>query len=154
MTDEPHEPPNIVPSDQSRPSTCNPLRQLPKPFSLYIKPATQLQQKTLLLPTETHSSTMLLRVSSAIPSPSVPEAPSSSFWSYSAKPSRRTPRGRPPLLATASGVPANRALAGVVFEPFEEVKKELSLVPSAPHDSLARQKYADDCEAAINGQIK
>lgn len=43
---------------------------------------------------------------------------------------------------------------GVVFEPFEEVKKELMLVPSVPQDSLARHKYADECEAAINDQIK
>ncbi|KAL8552235.1 hypothetical protein ACS0TY_001074 [Phlomoides rotata] len=42
---------------------------------------------------------------------------------------------------------------GVVFEPFEEVKKELMLVPSVPQDSLARHKFSDDCEAAINEQI-
>ncbi|KAI4306492.1 hypothetical protein L6164_029766 [Bauhinia variegata] len=47
----------------------------------------------------------------------------------------------------------NRPLTGVVFEPFEEVKKELSLVPNVPEVSLARQKYADDCEAAVNEQI-
>ncbi|XP_042479959.1 ferritin-3, chloroplastic-like [Macadamia integrifolia] len=44
---------------------------------------------------------------------------------------------------------------GVVFEPFEEMKKVplSSLVPVAPHQSLARHKYVDDCEAAINEQI-
>ncbi|CAI9772199.1 unnamed protein product [Fraxinus pennsylvanica] len=47
----------------------------------------------------------------------------------------------------------NKPLTGVVFEPFEEVKKELMLVPTLPQDSLARQKYADECEAAINEQI-
>ncbi|KAI3470919.1 hypothetical protein Pfo_027582 [Paulownia fortunei] len=47
----------------------------------------------------------------------------------------------------------NKPLTGVVFEPFEEVKKELMLVPTVPQDSLARQKYADECEAAINEQI-
>ncbi|CAI9762271.1 unnamed protein product [Fraxinus pennsylvanica] len=47
----------------------------------------------------------------------------------------------------------NKPLTGVVFEPFEEVKKELKLVPTVPQDSLARQKYADECEAAINEQI-
>ncbi|KAG9445066.1 hypothetical protein H6P81_016406 [Aristolochia fimbriata] len=47
----------------------------------------------------------------------------------------------------------NRPLTGVVFEPFVEVKKELDLVPSVPQVSLARQKYADSCEAAINEQI-
>ncbi|KAL3524010.1 hypothetical protein ACH5RR_016844 [Cinchona calisaya] len=47
----------------------------------------------------------------------------------------------------------NRPLTGVIFEPFEEVKKELMLVPTGSHDSLARQKYVDECEAAINEQI-
>ncbi|KAH9619930.1 hypothetical protein KSS87_015795 [Heliosperma pusillum] len=47
----------------------------------------------------------------------------------------------------------NRALTGVVFEPFEEVKKELSMVPNVPQASLARQKFVDECEAAINEQI-
>ena len=48
----------------------------------------------------------------------------------------------------------NRPLSGVIFEPFEEVKKELNLVPSVPDVSLARQKYANGCEFAINEQIK
>lgn len=48
----------------------------------------------------------------------------------------------------------SKPLTGVVFQPFEEVKKELMLVPSVPQDSLARHKYADECEAAINEQIK
>lgn len=48
----------------------------------------------------------------------------------------------------------NRALTGVVFEPFEEVKKELDLVPTVPQVSLARHKYVDDSEAAVNEQIK
>ncbi|KAI8540143.1 hypothetical protein RHMOL_Rhmol09G0239200 [Rhododendron molle] len=47
----------------------------------------------------------------------------------------------------------SRSLTGVVFDPFEEVKKELMLVPNVPQASLARQKYADHCEAAINEQI-
>ncbi|KAJ7963925.1 Ferritin [Quillaja saponaria] len=47
----------------------------------------------------------------------------------------------------------HRPLTGVVFEPFEEVKKELDLVPTIPQVSLARQKYVDECEAAINEQI-
>lgn len=45
-------------------------------------------------------------------------------------------------------------LTGVIFEPFEEVKKELLAVPMAPNVSLARQNYADEPEAAINEQIK
>ncbi|KHN31302.1 Ferritin-3, chloroplastic [Glycine soja] len=47
----------------------------------------------------------------------------------------------------------NRPLTGVVFEPFEEVKKELDLVPTVPQASLARQKYTDESEATINEQI-
>ncbi|KAK8685303.1 hypothetical protein V6N13_041307 [Hibiscus sabdariffa] len=47
----------------------------------------------------------------------------------------------------------NSALTGVVFQPFEEVKKEELDIPVSPDLSLARQKYADDCEAAINEQI-
>ncbi|KAI4306872.1 hypothetical protein L6164_030114 [Bauhinia variegata] len=47
----------------------------------------------------------------------------------------------------------NRPLTGVVFEPFEEVKKELNLVPNVPQVSLARQKYVDESEAAVNEQI-
>ncbi|KAF7816512.1 ferritin-3, chloroplastic [Senna tora] len=57
------------------------------------------------------------------------------------------------LVVCATKGSNNRPLTGVVFEPFEEVKKELSLVPNVPEASLARQKYADDCEAAINEQI-
>ncbi|KAL5974949.1 Ferritin-3, chloroplastic [Asimina triloba] len=49
--------------------------------------------------------------------------------------------------------PNNRPLTGVFFEPFEEVKKEQLMVPSLPQDSLARQKYSNDCEATINEQI-
>ncbi|KAH6805481.1 ferritin 4 [Perilla frutescens var. hirtella] len=47
----------------------------------------------------------------------------------------------------------SKPLTGVIFEPFEEVKKELMLVPSVSQASLARHKYSDDCEAAINEQI-
>ncbi|XVE99816.1 hypothetical protein REPUB_Repub03eG0234100 [Reevesia pubescens] len=47
----------------------------------------------------------------------------------------------------------NKPLTGVIFEPFEEVKKELDLVPTLPQVSLARQKFTVDCEAAINEQI-
>eukprot|EP00268_Persea_americana_P021491 TRINITY_DN2144_c0_g2_i1.p1 TRINITY_DN2144_c0_g2~~TRINITY_DN2144_c0_g2_i1.p1 ORF type:complete len:270 (-),score=69.95 TRINITY_DN2144_c0_g2_i1:570-1379(-) len=47
----------------------------------------------------------------------------------------------------------NPVLTGVLFDPFDEVKKELQMVPNLPQDSLARQKFADDSEAAINEQI-
>ncbi|KAM7526525.1 hypothetical protein LguiA_016427 [Lonicera macranthoides] len=43
--------------------------------------------------------------------------------------------------------------SGVVFKPFEEVKKEELVIPIAPHLSLARHTFLDDCEAAINVQI-
>ncbi|PIA59534.1 hypothetical protein AQUCO_00400434v1 [Aquilegia coerulea] len=42
---------------------------------------------------------------------------------------------------------------GVVFEPFEEVKNDHFIIPSVPQVSLARQKFVDECEAAINEQI-
>ncbi|KAF5752594.1 hypothetical protein HS088_TW01G00509 [Tripterygium wilfordii] len=57
------------------------------------------------------------------------------------------------IVCAASKEANSLPLTGVVFEPFEEVKKELNLVPTLPHVSLARQKYTDDSEAAINEQI-
>ncbi|CAN6710021.1 unnamed protein product [Malus baccata var. baccata] len=57
------------------------------------------------------------------------------------------------VVVCASKNATNRPLTGVVFEPFEEVKKELDLVPTLPQFSLARQKYTDESEAAINEQI-
>nr|ABK54364.1 chloroplast ferritin [Glycine max] len=53
------------------------------------------------------------------------------------------------LRVCASTVP----LSGVIFEPFEEVKKGELAVPTAPQVSLARQNYADECESDINEQI-
>ncbi|OIW07409.1 hypothetical protein TanjilG_19250 [Lupinus angustifolius] len=44
-------------------------------------------------------------------------------------------------------------LTGVIFEPFEEVKNFAISVPTSPQLSLAKQKYADECESAINEQI-
>ncbi|XP_024965332.1 ferritin-1, chloroplastic-like [Cynara cardunculus var. scolymus] len=43
--------------------------------------------------------------------------------------------------------------SGVLFQPFEEVKKEEFMVPISPLTSLARQRYFEDCESAINEQI-
>ncbi len=57
------------------------------------------------------------------------------------------------LVVQASKGANSKPLTGVIFEPFEEVKKELDLVPSVPQVSLARQKYAEGSEAAINEQI-
>ncbi|KAK3032853.1 hypothetical protein RJ639_037030 [Escallonia herrerae] len=48
---------------------------------------------------------------------------------------------------------SNSALTGVVFQPLEEVKKEELTVPIAPQISLARQRFSEDCEAALNEQI-
>ena len=69
----------------------------------------------------------------------------------------------PPLAKGSSTATACRAagkgnkeevlLSGVMFQPFEELKGELSLVPQAEGQSLARQKFVDECEAAINEQI-
>ncbi|XP_047270733.1 ferritin-2, chloroplastic isoform X2 [Capsicum annuum] len=58
------------------------------------------------------------------------------------------------FMVCASKATNHKPLTGVVFEPFEELKREFTLVPTVPQDSLARQKYSDDCEAAINEQIK
>lgn len=58
------------------------------------------------------------------------------------------------VVRAAKGSTNHRALTGVIFEPFEEVKKELDLVPTVPQASLARQKYVDESEAAVNEQIK
>ncbi|KAL8172375.1 hypothetical protein V2J09_024179 [Rumex salicifolius] len=57
------------------------------------------------------------------------------------------------FIACASKEANSRSLTGVVFEPFEEVKKELLLVPTLPQDSLARQKFENGSEVAINEQI-
>jgi ferritin heavy chain len=45
-------------------------------------------------------------------------------------------------------------LTGVIFEPFEEVKKDYLAVPIVPQVSLARQNFSDECESVINEQIK
>ena len=56
---------------------------------------------------------------------------------------------------SATSIEANNfALTGVVFQPFEELKKDYLAVPIIPHVSMARQTYSDECEAAINEQIK
>ncbi|CAA3009023.1 ferritin-3, chloroplastic-like [Olea europaea subsp. europaea] len=48
---------------------------------------------------------------------------------------------------------ASVPLTGVVFQPFEEVKKGDLMVPIAPQLSLARQRFSEECKAAINEQI-
>lgn len=56
------------------------------------------------------------------------------------------------VCASASNAPA--PLTGVIFEPFQELKKDYLAVPIAHNVSLARQNYSDEAEAAINEQIK
>ncbi|KAG6629035.1 hypothetical protein CIPAW_14G055400 [Carya illinoinensis] len=56
-------------------------------------------------------------------------------------------------LVSASKEDNHSLTLDMVFEPFEEVKKELLLVPDNPQASLARQKYTDQCEAIVNEQI-
>uniref|UniRef100_A0A1D1Y2D3 Ferritin n=2 Tax=Anthurium amnicola TaxID=1678845 RepID=A0A1D1Y2D3_9ARAE len=104
---------------------------------------------------------MLLRgVSSVLSFPSASSeaasplaAPSPSSLSSVLMLPRRRPGDGLSLVAMASKGGGARALTGVLFEPFEEVKKELALVTSLPHKSLARQKYVNESEAAINEQI-
>lgn len=82
---------------------------------------------------------------------------SSSLPLFNAEQSRSIPLrngGSGIVVCATKGSSNNRALTGVLFEPFEEVKKELDLVPSVPQVSLARHKYLDDSEAAVNEQIK
>ncbi|CAL9220092.1 unnamed protein product, partial [Arabidopsis halleri] len=45
------------------------------------------------------------------------------------------------------------SMTGVIFEPFEEVKRADLAIPIAAHVSLAHQRYAHACEAAVNEQI-
>ncbi|XP_073140548.1 ferritin-4, chloroplastic-like [Henckelia pumila] len=57
-------------------------------------------------------------------------------------------------LVTNAAKEANKhSILDVVFEPFEEVKKELLLVPTLPQASLTRHEYSDFCEDAINDHI-
>ncbi|CAL0324685.1 unnamed protein product [Lupinus luteus] len=55
------------------------------------------------------------------------------------------------MRVSASNV--SEPVTGVIFEPFQEVKKDALAVPITPNVSLARQNYADETEAAINEQI-
>lgn len=82
-----------------------------------------------------------------------PTCSSVSFAAISSSPSSLSLSkkwGSRDLRVFASTVP----LTGVIFEPFEEVKNDALAVPTAPQVSLARQKYVDECESAINEQIK
>lgn len=86
------------------------------------------------------SATTNLSVALSVPSPSLSLAPKGS--------------GGRNLRVAAAGTESPTALTGVIFEPFEEVKKEVLAVPMSPQVSMARQCYPDECESAINEQIK
>jgi ferritin heavy chain len=58
------------------------------------------------------------------------------------------------LVVSASNKIVGTPLTGVLFEPFEELKKDAFVVPVSPRVSLARQGYSKESEAAINEQIK
>lgn len=73
---------------------------------------------------------------------------------YSVLSGLRLSKGGDGVVAMAARETNSRLLTGVIFEPFEEVKKELQMVPNVPQDSIARQKFGHDSEAAINEQIK
>ncbi|KAF2306468.1 hypothetical protein GH714_018358 [Hevea brasiliensis] len=105
--------------------------------------------------------TMFLRAVSAFPlsngqgdaafSPSNGLSSSSSSSSFAAL--NLSPRRRRNSLVVSAAVDSGLQLTGVVFQPFEEVKREAFMVPISPQVSLARQFYVDECEAAINEQI-
>ncbi|KZV17149.1 ferritin-4, chloroplastic-like [Dorcoceras hygrometricum] len=57
------------------------------------------------------------------------------------------------FVISASNENASLPLTGLVFQPFEEVKKDEFVVPVTPLESLARQRYCKECEDAINEQI-
>lgn len=101
---------------------------------------------------------MLLRASTAlsIRSPTFEASPAVTLGSSLCS-VLRLPRGRArvgSVVAMAGGEADSRPITGVVFQPFEELKRELALVPSMPDQSLARQKYSNECESALNEQIK
>lgn len=60
------------------------------------------------------------------------------------------------FMVSATSIEANNLLlTGVVFHPFEELKRsDVAAIPIAPQVSMARQNFVDECEAAINEQIK
>ncbi|XP_042411695.1 ferritin-4, chloroplastic-like isoform X1 [Zingiber officinale] len=66
---------------------------------------------------------------------------------------RRSSKGGALVISMASGESDSLPIYGGVFRPFEEIKQELALVPSGPDKSLARQKYSEMCEVALNEQI-
>ncbi|RAL39244.1 hypothetical protein DM860_002777 [Cuscuta australis] len=96
------------------------------------------------------SAVSLCKLSAAmLPGLAIPPSPI-----YSAPPNLAFPRKQSSVFSSsATAEAADVPLTGVVFQPFVEVKKDELTVPSAPQVSLARQRYPDECEAAINEQI-
>ncbi|XP_057823143.1 ferritin-3, chloroplastic [Cryptomeria japonica] len=68
-------------------------------------------------------------------------------------------QGRCAVHHSASNVKAmatqlsNTSLNGVIFEPFTEVQSQLTQISQLYSESLARQRFSDPCEAALNEQI-
>uniref|UniRef100_A0A453HS42 Ferritin n=1 Tax=Aegilops tauschii subsp. strangulata TaxID=200361 RepID=A0A453HS42_AEGTS len=97
---------------------------------------------------------MLLRIASspaAVAAASQLSAPGPAHGSARLPPLAKGPSTA--CRAAGKGKKEEVLLSGVMFQPFEELKGELSLVPQAEGQSLARQKFVDECEAAINEQI-
>ncbi|CAH9061445.1 unnamed protein product [Cuscuta europaea] len=86
-----------------------------------------------------------------LPSLTGATSPASSIYCVPSLAFPRKQKGGCSVSATAEA--ADIPLTGVIFQPFLEVKKDELMVPSAPQASLARQRYPDECEAAINEQI-
>ncbi|RRT40907.1 hypothetical protein B296_00047305 [Ensete ventricosum] len=88
-----------------------------------------------------HTMAILLKASAALalalqpPSPAVRPSFSSSFAPF------RSPRRMNRRVSTAVAAGSNHAITGVVFQPFEEIKSDVSLVPVAPDLSIARHKF-------------
>ncbi|XP_052176778.1 ferritin-3, chloroplastic-like [Diospyros lotus] len=89
------------------------------------------------------------------PSPCLTSFPSSAAGHGAAALSRVKPTktGKGLVAAAAAKEAGGSAVEALVFQPFEELKREEFLVPISPYVSLARQKYEDECEAALNEQI-
>ncbi|KAK4253351.1 hypothetical protein QN277_010672 [Acacia crassicarpa] len=79
--------------------------------------------------------------------PLLPPPPSSSLSLANIRGSRRR------NFVVNASPQTNSAATSVIFEPFEEIKKDVLTVPIAPKVPLARQNYQDESEAAINEQI-
>ncbi|XP_073016243.1 ferritin, chloroplastic-like [Primulina eburnea] len=88
---------------------------------------------------------------STLPSPCLnPFTSSFSSSIFSLSLAERRDKG---FATSATNETASLPLTGLVFQPFEEVKKDEFMVPMAPLVSLARQRYSKECENAINEQI-